>query len=155
MRRFEEVKEGFKKFPDVETKLPERADAQSAGYDFYSKENYTLAPGEFHMFFTDVCVRMYFDNVLKIYTRSGNGIKHGIILKNNVGVVDASYYGNPNNFGNIGIGLVNNGREPFEIHVGDRIAQGIFGRYFITDDDKFVGKKNKNTRTGGFGSTGR
>ena len=42
MRRFEEVKEGFKKFPDVVTKLPERADAQSAGYDFYSKENYIV-----------------------------------------------------------------------------------------------------------------
>ena len=154
MRRFEEVKEGFKKFPEVETRLPERADSQSAGYDFYSKENVTIFPGEFHMFFTDVCVRMYFDNVLKIYTRSGNGINKGIILKNNVGIIDASYYGNPNNFGNIGIGLVNTGLLPFEVHVGDRIAQGIFERYFITDNDKFIGKKDENTRTGGFGSTG-
>ena len=155
MRRFEEVKEGFKKFPEVETRLPERADNQSAGYDFCSKEDYTLCPGEFHMFFTDVCAKMFFDNVLKIYTRSGNGIKRGIILKNNVGIIDASYYGNPDNYGNIGIGLINIGEKPFEVHIGDRIAQGIFERYLITDDDKFIGKRNKSMRTGGFGSTGR
>lgn len=155
MRRFEEVKEEFKKFPEVKTRLPERADSQSAGYDFHSKEDYTLRPGEFHMFFTDVCAKMFFDNVLKIYTRSGNGIKRGIILKNNVGIIDASYYGNSDNYGNIGIGLINIGEEPFEVHIGDRIAQGIFERYLITDDDKFIGKRNKNTRTGGFGSTGR
>lgn len=149
MRHFEEVEASLKKFPDVETRLPERADSQSAGYDFYSKENFVIQPGGFHLTWTDVKAVMFYDNVLQIYTRSGNGIKKGIILKNNVGIIDASY------LQNIGIGLLNMGDEPFEVKVGDRIAQGIFTKYLITDDDKFKGIKTENTRTGGMGSTGR
>lgn len=42
MRSFEEVKPEFMKFPNVKTRLPERSDAKSAGYDFYSKENYVI-----------------------------------------------------------------------------------------------------------------
>lgn len=154
MRKFEEVQDKFKKFPDVETKLPERATQQSAGYDFFSKEDFVIQPGEFHMTWTDVCAKMFYDNVLQIYTRSGNGIKRGVILKNNVGIVDSDYYGNSNNGGNIGVGLVNTGTEPFEVHVGDRIAQGIFSKYYIVDDDPFMKTKTKRTRDGGFGSTG-
>ena len=155
MRCFEEVRKEFKKFPNVETKLPERATTQSAGYDFYSKEDFVVAPGGFHMTWTDVKAKMFFDNVLEIYTRSGNGIKRGIILKNNVGIIDSDYYSNVDNDGNIGIGLLNTGNEPFEVHIGDRIAQGIFTRYLIVSDDKFKNKKSIGSRDGGFGSSGR
>lgn len=148
MRRFEEVNEERRKFPDVETKLPERADGGSAGYDFFSKEHITIFPGESHLFWTDVCATMFRDNVLQIYTRSGNGVNKGLILRNNVGIIDSSYYPN-----NIGICLINTGLLPIEIKIGDKIAQGVFYRYLICDDDKFLlGAKSE--RTGGFGSTG-
>lgn len=160
MRKFEEVQQEFKKFPNVITKLPERSDARSAGYDFFSKEDYTLGVGESHIFWTDVCAKMFFDNVLMIYARSGLGCKHGIVLKNGTGVIDSSYYGNSDNFGNVGICLVNNGNEPYDIHIGDKIAQGIFLRYLITDEDKYHmafldGREESSKRTGGFGSSGR
>lgn len=155
MRKFEEVKENFLKFPGVETKMPERADIHSAGYDFFSKEDVTILPGESHMFWTDVKATMFYDNVLNMYTRSGNGVKRGIILMNNVGVVDAGYYNNETNDGNIGVCLKNTGDAPFEVKIGDRIAQGIFCHYLITDDDKFLGTTNSAKRSGGFGSTGR
>lgn len=155
MRKFEVVKKQHMKFPDVETKLPERADAHSAGYDFYSKEEFIINPGEEHMTWTDVKAKMFYDNVLEMYTRSGNGIKRGIILKNNTGVVDESYYNNESNDGNIGICLFNAGKEPFTVKIGDRIAQGIFTRYLITDDDKFTLGETNTKRNGGFGSTGR
>ena len=45
MRKFEEVREEFKVFPNVETKLPERSDSRSAGYDLHSKQDYVLQPG--------------------------------------------------------------------------------------------------------------
>ena len=95
-----------------------------------------------------------------IYARSGLGCKHGIVLKNGTGVIDASYYGNSSNFGNCGICLVNNGNEPYDIHIGDKIAQGIFLRYLITDEDKYHmafldGREESSKRTGGFGSSGR
>lgn len=155
MRRFEEVKSEFLAFPDVATRLPERSDSRSAGYDFYSKENFIIAPGESHTTYTDVKAWMYFDNVLKIYTRSGNGCKYGIVLRNGTGIIDSSYAGNRSNDGNIGVCLLNTGDKPFEVHIGDRIAQGVFERYLICDDDKFLGKEEKNERIGGFGSTGK
>ena len=155
MRKFEEVKQEFIKFPNVQTRMPERGDSMSAGYDFCSKEDYTMEPGESHLFWTDVCAKMFFDNVLQIYPRSGLGCKNGLILKNSVGIIDASYYGNAKNGGNIGICLINTGSEAYTIHIGDRIAQGIFGRYLITDDDKFMNTKQESSRAGGFGSTGQ
>ena len=156
MRKFEEVRDEFKVFPDVETKLPERSDSRSAGYDRHSKEDYVLQPGESHTFLTDVCATMFFDNVLMIYARSGLGCKKGVIPRNCTGIVDSSYFGNSSNGGNVGVCLVNNGDGPFEVKVGDRIAQGVFLRYLIVDDDRFLSKKtDKVERSGGFGSTGR
>lgn len=154
MRSFEEVKPEFKKFPNVKTCLPERSDAKSAGYDFYSKENYVINPKESHVFWTDVKAQMYFDNVLNIYARSGLGCKYGVVPKNCTGIIDASYYGNEKNDGGIGICLENKGDEPYSVKVGDRIAQGVFMKYYITDDDKYVyGKEKDNGRKGGFGSS--
>lgn len=156
MRKFEEVREEFKVFPNVETKLPERSDSRSAGYDLRSKEDYVLQPGESHTFWTDVCTTMFFDNVLMIYARSGLGCKKGVVPRNCTGIVDSSYFGNSSNGGNIGVCLVNNGSEPFKVEIGDRIAQGVFLRYLIVDDDRFLSQNGKETeRAGGFGSTGR
>ena len=153
MRKFEEVRDEFKVFPNVETKLPERSDSRSAGYDLRSKEDYVLQPGESHTFWTDVCATMFFDNVLMIYARSGLGCKNGVVPRNCTGIVDSSYFGNSSNGGNIGVCLVNNGDE---VKVGDRISQCVFLRYLIVDDDRFLSQKvDKVERAGGFGSTGR
>lgn len=151
MLRFHEVKKEFMKFPTVPTVLPTRADKGSAGYDFRSKEFCTLKPNEIHMFWTDVCAEMPENVVLHIYTRSGNGCKHGIILRNNVGVVDSSYFNNEQNGGIIGIGLVNTGAEDFVVNVGDRIAQGVFIHYLACDEEEITESK----RNGGFGSSGK
>lgn len=154
-RGFEVVKQEFRKFPEQVVKLPERADSCSCGYDFYSLENVIIEPGHKHLFFTDVKAKMYFDNRLEINTRSGNGVKRGIVLANTIGYIDASYYNNPSNDGNIGICLYNMGSEPFEVKIGDRIAQGCFSRYLITDDDKYRNNITPSIRQGGFGSTGK
>lgn len=155
-RYFEEVVDEAKKRPEVETVLPERSDGGSAGYDFRSKESYFLQPGETHMFWSDVKVHLNGNEVLMIYPRSGLGFKKGVVIKNLTGVIDSSYYGNPDNDGNIGIGLVNNGSDPVKIEVGDRIAQGVFVNYLVTDDDKFEnGDVHWCGRSGGYGSSGQ
>lgn len=154
MRKFEEVKREHLKFPDIETKLPERSDAHSAGYDFYSKEHFILSPGEYYCTWTDVKAKMFYDNVLEIYPRSGLGSSKGIVIRNGTGIIDPSYYGCEKNDGNIGICLINTGDKIFEVNVGDRIAQGVFTRYLITDDDKFLNGVEDTKRSGGFGSSG-
>lgn len=157
-RKFEIVDSKFRKHPEQTVTLPKRADQGACAYDFYSLEEAVIAPHEKHLFWTDVKAHMYIDNYLAINTRSGNGVKYGIVLANSIGFIDASYYGNENNDGNIGICLLNEGDEPFEVHIGDRIAQGCFNKYWTTVDDPYnINGLNEigETRRGGFGSTGK
>jgi len=105
--------------------------------------NPTLVP-------TYVKAKMEDDEVLKIYARSSLFKRHKLILSNSVGIIDSSYYGNPDNDGHIMIPVINLSWEDKVIKRGERIAQGVFQKYLITDDDKAIGD-----RTGGFGSTNR
>lgn len=150
MRKFEEVLSPFKVHKGKPTKLPARADKGSAGYDFYSKETVTIPPKQYHKFWTDVKAKMPSDEVLLIFPRSSLGLK-GLMMANTVGVIDSSYYGNFANDGNIGIVLYNYGETPVTIEEGERIAQGIFTKFYIVDNDI----KLKEKREGGFGSSGR
>lgn len=149
MRGFRVVRNAHKKF-EAKTQLPVRADAQSAGYDFYSKERYVLAPNQTKIFWTDVKAYMQPNEVLMLFVRSSIGIKKGISLANGTGIIDASYYNNPSNDGNIGIALHNYSKKPVVINVGDRIAQGIFTPYLVADRDIVANDE----RTGGIGSSG-
>ena len=128
--------------------LPIRKTEDSAGYDFFSPASTTILPGEQKLIWTNVKVSMPKGYVLEIYPRSSYGIKKGAILANTVGIIDADYYNNPDNEGNIGICLKNLGKDLIRIEKDDAIAQGIFKRYYITEDDHVVEK-----RVGGIGST--
>lgn len=149
MSRYFEVVKDEHRTTDVEIKLPARSDRCSAGYDFYSPVNVTIMPNESKLFFTDVKACMNEDEVLMLYVRSSMGKAH-VVIANGTGIIDASYFNNPSNDGNIGFRLLNLGTEPYVINVGDRIGQGVFTKYLITDDDNANGD-----RTGGFGSSGK
>ena len=151
LRGFEEVPSQFLKVGDETTILPVRGDARSAGYDFYSKETVTIQPNESHLFWTDVCSYMQEDEVLMIHVRSSIGVKKGLMLKNTTGVIDSSYYANTSNYGNIGICLYNNSNAPVTIEAHERIAQGVFQKYLVADEDNTLHAE----RTGGFGSSNR
>lgn len=150
MRFFEEVAAEHKKY-DGPTILPTRADPGSAGYDLRIKEDVVLEPGESKLCFTDVKAFMAENEVLLIYIRSSLGVKWGVNLKNGTGVIDSSYYNNPDNDGNIGIPILNMSRKKVVINAGERVAQGIFMPYLLTNDDEVA---NEN-RIGGFGSSGK
>lgn len=150
-RGFEIIKDEHRKHSDIEIQLPTRGDSRSAGYDFYSNETVVLQPKQSHLFWTDVKSYMLDDEVLSIHVRSSIGTKKDLMLKNTTGIIDSSYYENVSNDGNIGICLVNMGDKIQKIEKGERIAQGIFTKYLITDDDICL----KLERTGGFGSSGK
>lgn len=99
------------------------------------------------MIWTDVKAYFESDEALLVNVRSSMG-KHGIMLSNTQGWIESDYTDNPDNEGNIGIALHNLSDIPYMIKTGDRIAQGMFVKYLITDDDKAAGK-----RKGGWGST--
>ena len=136
------------RFHAAEPTLPTRGTAASAGYDIYSPETLTLGMGETAVIWTDVKAYMQPSEVLLIYPRSSMG-KKGLRFLNTVGVIDADYYGNPNNDGNIGLMIENVGADDLVIKAGDRVAQGIFTPYLLADGDDVT-----TTRTGGTGSTG-
>ena len=150
-RGFEIIKDEHRKHSDIEIQLPTRGDSRSAGYDFYSNETVVLQPKQSHLFWTDVKSYMLDDEVLSIHVRSSIGTKKDLMLKNTTGIIDSSYYENVSNDGNIGICLVNMGDKIQKIEKGERIAQGIFTKYLITDNDICL----KLERTGGFGSSGK
>ena len=147
IRGFEIVKDEHRKFSNI-TKLPLRGSKDSAGYDFYSNESVTIEPGQKYIFWTDVKTYMQYEEVLKIFVRSSIGIKKGLVLANGTGIIDADYYSNPNNDGNIGICLLNLSDIPQKVEHGERIAQGIFQTFLISDNGNINDERN-----GGIGST--
>ena len=110
-----------------------------------------LRPGRLVMVPTGVKAYMQEDEFLGVHIRSGMAVKKSIRLVNNVGIIDADYYNNPDNEGHIILALVNTGLQPLVLKKGERIAQGIFYKYLTTDDDNAAEKEE---RSGGFGSTG-
>ena len=69
-------------------KLPARATAGSAGYDFYTPAAFRLGPGESIKMPTGIRVEMEEGWVLQIFPRSGLGFKYRLPLDNTVGVID-------------------------------------------------------------------
>ena len=154
MRRFEKISEKeYEKelkekcsYSDIE--LPIRSTKHSAGYDFISPFAFELQPGETIKVPSGIKVTMNGDEFLAILVRSSMGFKYNIRLCNQVGIVDSDYYNNPDNEGHMFIALKNEGDKVFKVEKGDKFAQGIFQKYYVTDDDEAFGE-----RKGGFGST--
>lgn len=169
-RKFE-VAKGY---GDQDIELPVRSTRYSAGYDFRASEDVTIKPYnkaektiEYSELFdrnmkittkqtqptivhTGVKAKFLKGEILKIFNRSSNPIKRGLVMANGVGIIDHDYYGNETNDGEIMGQFYNFGDEPITIHKGDKIMQGIFEKYLVTDDDNANG-----TRKGGFGSMGK
>ena len=85
---------------------------------------------------------------LQLSVRSSSPLKYWLMLANGVGIIDADYYNNPDNEGEIFLQIYN--LSPFNIQIkeGEAIGQGIILSYGVTKDDVSTG-----ARTGGFGST--
>lgn len=130
-------------------KLPVRATAGSAGYDFFSPVDITLNPGETVKIPTGIRVEMEQDWVLKCYPSSGLGFKYRLQLNNTVGIIDSDYFYSDNE-GHIFSKITNDSNESksVSIQAGTGFMQGIFVEYGITVDDDAQGIRN-----GGFGST--
>ena len=130
-------------------RLPRRATAGSAGYDFLLTLPIVLRPGESIKAPTGIRARMDVNWVLQIYPRSGLGFKYRLQMNNTVGIIDSDYFYSDNE-GHIFIKILNDSREEktLELAEGMAFAQGIFMEYGITEDDDVTESRN-----GGFGST--
>lgn len=150
MTKFELVTRFAKK--ENEDLLPERQTKSSAGYDFKSSETVIVPAGVTipTMVSTGVKAKLEPNQVLIIANRSSNASKRGLIVPNGIGVIDADYYNNSQNEGEIFAMFINIGKEDYVIERGDRVMQGIIVKYDKIDDDHVDG-----IRQGGFGSTNK
>ena len=134
------------KYPDA--KLPERATKGSAGYDFFVAETTVIPAGMVGLVPTGVKAKIDDGYWLQLAVRSSTPRKKHVMLANGIGIVDSDYYNNPENEGHIMFQLYNFGSSDTVILKGDRIGQGVFVPYGLTDNDNV-----ERIRTGGFGST--
>ena len=138
-------------FQDAGLKLPQRQTPLSAGYDIASAEDVILYPGKVTIVPTGLKAYMQQDEYLGIHIRSSLAIKQSLCLVNGQGIIDADYYNNETNEGHIMLAVINQGSEAYEVKKGMRLAQGIFYKYLVADQDEC----SDLDRQGGFGSTGR
>lgn len=131
--------------------LPERKTAGSAGYDLSVciAGELTLEPGEIAILPTGLAAEIPEGCAGMIFTRSGLGVKHGIAVANGVGVIDSDYRGE------IHVGLRNNGKKPYVIHTGDRVAQLIIMPVCLPEVREVGDLSHTQRDTDGFGSTGK
>ena len=88
------------------------------------------------------------DTYLELSMRSSSPLKYWLVLANSKGVIDADYYNNVDNEGEIFLQVINFSPYPIVIKKGEAIGQGIIVPYLTTENDIASGK-----RVGGFGST--
>jgi len=125
--------------------LPVRATRGSAGYDMAVTEDVVLSPGSSMVYPTGINSYMADDEYLAIHVRSSIGIKQCVVLSNGTSIIDSDFFPRE-----IMIALRNQGTKQCFIEKGSRIAQGIFSKYLLCDND------NVNTlRSGGIGSSGK
>lgn len=131
--------------------LPAYATAASAGLDLRAAldATLTLAPGDTALVPSGLAIHVADPGLCAvILPRSGLGHKHGIVLGNGTGLIDADYQGP------LMISLWNRGREAFSIEPGDRIAQLVLlpvVHAVLQVVDTF---KDSARGAGGFGHTG-
>ena len=144
-----EVAKGWE---DKNINIPVRKTAKSAGYDVEAAEDVVIPV------FESGCKPTLIHTGLKAYcqddewymlaNRSSNPGKRKLVLANGIGIIDADYYCNPDNDGEIMYAYYNIVIDPLEIKKGDVIGQVVFQKFLVADNDNATGK-----RTSGFGST--
>jgi dUTP pyrophosphatase len=132
--------------------LPAYATEGAAGMDLRAlpEAPLELAPGAAELLPTGMAVHIAEPGLAAmILPRSGLGHRHGIVLGNLVGLIDADYQGE------LLVSCWNRGREPFRIEVGERIAQLVLVPVVHAELELVDAFAESARGTGGFGHSGR
>ncbi|MTH61120.1 dUTP diphosphatase [Paracoccus litorisediminis] len=137
----------FKK-AEMGARLPRYETPGAAGADVCSVNLATIYPGERKLISTGLACDIPAGYELQVRPRSGLAFKKGVTILNGPGTIDSDYKGV------LGVLIINHGDTPFEVNVGDRIAQIVVApvlqaQFAFTSE---VGASERGE--GGFGSTG-
>ena len=135
---------------DPAAQLPTRAYEHDAGYDLYSVEAVTLAPGERASVRTGIAIELPRRHAGLVLPRSGLAARHGIALVNAPGLIDEGYRGE------VRVLLLNtDAATPFSVNPGDRVAQLVIVRVETPEVAEVSELEHSERSDGGFGSSGR
>ena len=104
--------------------FPQYMTEHAAGMDVFAavKEDVLIAPGERVLIPTGIALALPYGFEAQIRPRSGLAVKYGITLVNAPGTIDADYRGE------VGLIVINHGKEPFVVRRSDRVAQMVVHR---------------------------
>ena len=136
---------GFEDIP-----LPEYATALSAGADLPAapEEPLELQPGDIVAVPTNLAIELPPDYEAQVRPRSGLALKHGIILPNSPGTIDADYRGE------VRVIMSNIGKAPYVIRRGERIAQLVIAPVTHVLWQETTALNETERGVGGFGHSG-
>ncbi|MEL0146013.1 MAG: dUTP diphosphatase [Schleiferiaceae bacterium] len=131
--------------------LPQFETTQSAGMDLRAniEAPVVLKPGDRALIPTGIKMALPEGYEAQIRPRSGLAYKHGITVLNSPGTIDADYRGD------VGVLLINHGREAFTVEDGMRVAQMVVAQYSQFEWESVEDLDETARGAGGFGSTGK
>ena len=130
--------------------LPVYASVDASGADVkaFIDTDIILTPGASKLIPTGIRMAIPKGYEIQVRPRSGLALKHGITVLNTPGTIDADYRGE------VGIILINHGKEEFTITPGMRIAQLVLApivqAFFCLSGELSATQRG----SGGFGHTG-
>ncbi|MFM8332786.1 MAG: dUTP diphosphatase [Candidatus Methylumidiphilus sp.] len=138
------------KFQKLETDaiLPSYAHPGDAGMDLSAWQALTIPPGESALVRTGLAVQLPPNTEAQVRPRSGLALKHKITVLNTPGTIDEGYRGE------IGVILINHGKQDFAIDKGMKIAQLVIKPVLRVHIEEVQNLDETTRGTGGFGSTG-
>jgi dUTP pyrophosphatase len=131
-----------------DAKTPEYAHPGDAGLDLFSIEEAKLLPGSSRLIRTGIIIELPDGMEAQIRPRSGLALKHQVTVLNAPGTIDAGYRGE------VGVIIINHGKEAFHIHKGMKIAQMIIQRVLRVEVEVVDELSDSQRGADGFGSSG-
>jgi len=130
--------------------LPSYQTKESAGMDLCAavESDVAIAPGAHTIVPTGYSIALPSGFEAQVRPRSGLAAKNGVTVLNSPGTIDADYRGE------VGVILINHGKEPFAVTRGMRIAQMVVAPVRTVMWDEKDDLADTARGAGGFGSTG-
>jgi len=147
----ETVRIVIKKLPGNEDiPLPRYMTPHASGMDIHAavEEDIVLKPGEAKLIPTGISIAIPEGFEGQVRPRSGLALRHGVSVLNTPGTIDADYRGE------VGIILINLGKDPFVVKRGDRIAQLTVNRVYRVRLELASDLTGTDRNEGGFGHSG-
>lgn len=128
--------------------VPSYAHEGDAGLDLFSVEEVTINPSDSALIKTGIKIELPSQTEAQVRPRSGLALKHKITVLNTPGTIDEGYRGE------IGIILINHGKDAFVVEKGMKIAQMVVKPVWYVETCEVENLSDTQRAEGGFGSSG-